>query len=152
MRALCPSCGANTPMRPATFGFPLISAIPDDNEVALVQGGCIKPLVAAMRKHAQDSDLQTNALIAMCNLAVNGTWYCLTPAVAVCVEHVVCIVLFATVFFILLTWLCVLCGPCAVWFCCVCCALLCVPLWWCVVRAVCLSVLCVLYVCCVCCV
>ena len=86
----------------ATFGFPLISTLPVDNKVALVQGGCIDVLVAAMREHAQDSKLQIMALRAMYNLAINGTWYCVTPAVSVCVQHVVCIMLFAAVFVILL--------------------------------------------------
>ena len=73
-----------------TFVFPFIPALPADNQVALAEHGCIELLVAAMRNHGQDSGLQTQALGAMWNLAANnGTWYCLTPAVAACVEHVV---------------------------------------------------------------
>jgi hypothetical protein len=56
--------------------------------VLLVQAGCITPLLAAMTNFVQHSGLQTQALAAMQNLAGNGTWYCLTPAVAACVEHV----------------------------------------------------------------
>jgi hypothetical protein len=72
-----------------TFVSKFIPALPADNKVALAEHGCMELLVAAMRNHGQDSELQTNALYAMRNLAMNGTWYCLTPAVAACVEHVV---------------------------------------------------------------
>jgi hypothetical protein len=82
--------------------LPFVPPISDENLVDLVQGGCIKPLLAAMRNYKQDRELQTKALSALFNLSANGTWSCVTPAVAVCVEHVVCIVLFAAVFVILL--------------------------------------------------
>jgi hypothetical protein len=69
-----------------TFVSTFIPALPAENKVALAEHGCIELLVSAMRNHWQDSGVQTQALGAMRNLAANnGTWYCLTPAVAACV-------------------------------------------------------------------
>jgi hypothetical protein len=68
-----------------TFFFPFIPALPADNQVALAEHGCMELLVAAMRNNEQDSGLQTQALGAMRSLAINGTWFCLSPAVTACV-------------------------------------------------------------------
>ena len=68
-----------------TFVSTFIPALPADNKVALAEHGCMELLVAAMRNYGHDSGLQTKALGAMGSLAMNGTWYWLTPAVAACV-------------------------------------------------------------------
>jgi hypothetical protein len=119
------------------FVFPFIFALPAENQLALAQGGCITPLLAAMTNFVEDSELQRNALGAMYILADNGTLDCLTPAAAVCAQHVECPVMCAAV--------CLMCAVCAVCEVGAACAVGAVG----AVETVCVRVLCVLCVPCV---